>query len=107
MRFFSLLALLGYTNAFAPSSSARQATFLASTHISKEYTAGSGMTEHDIPLFIKNLSEDNFDESLEMLEALLNNECVGEVCEDYIGQLQDKAREIGKEIPPGYGSLHH
>ena len=109
MRSFSraVLGLLGCAHGFAPLATVRQPTQLYNTHISKDYTAGSGMTEHEIPLFIKNLSKDNFDESLEMLEALLNNECVGDICEDYVGQLQEKAKEIGKEIPKGFGSLHH
>lgn len=110
MRFFSLavLGLLSCAHGFAPLAVIRQPTTqLYETHIRKDYTVGSGMTEHEIPLFIKNLTVDNFEESLEMLEALLNNECVGDICEDYVGQLQDKAQELGKEIPKGYGALHH
>ena len=48
---------------------------------------------------IENLTADNFDESLEMLEPLLINECVGEICDDYMGMIFTKAENIGKMTP--------
>lgn len=69
--------------------------------------AGSGMNVNDIDLFIDNLNEENFVKSLEMLEPLLINECVGDVCDDYVGQVIAKADEIGKKVPKGYANTHH
>ena len=82
-------------------------TCLQETHISKGFTADSGMTVDNIPLYIENLSVDNFEESLEMFEALLTNECVGDVCDDYVSQLKEKAASIGKELPQGFAGSHH
>ena len=73
----------------------------------KSYTAGSGMNDDTLPSMIKHLSTDNFDESLEMMEPLLLNECVGEECELFMSQLQDKAAELGMTIPKGYAATHH
>jgi hypothetical protein len=73
----------------------------------KDYTAGSGMNDDTIPVFIKNLSKDNFEASLEMLEPLLMNECIGDECEFYLGELHAKASEIGVKIPDGYAPSHH
>lgn len=101
------------SDAFTPASTITQhrrpVSFLknSETHMDKSYTAGSGMNDDTIPVLIKNLSKDNFDESLEMLEPLLLNECVGDECELFLGQLQDKASEIGMEIPSGYAPTHH
>jgi len=112
-QFALLLLAVGGAQAFAPSptfvSRTRTAalSMTAETHISKDFAAGSGMNEHDIPILIKNLSKENFEESLEMLEPLLTVECVGDICDDYISQLKDKASEIGMEIPAGYASTHH
>lgn len=77
------------------------------THIDKAFTADSGMSVDNIPLYIENLSKENFDESLEMFEALLTNECVGDVCDDYVGQLQEKATSIGMKLPKGFAGSHH
>ena len=111
MRCFTLflLAAIGHAAAFStpPSSFARTKALAMSTHMDKSYTAGSGMTEHDIALFIENLTPENFEESLEMLEPLLTNECVGEVCDDYVGRLEEKAAAIGKTVPKGYAATHH
>ena len=79
MRFFVSASLVAHAAAFSPALVARPQTALPSTHIDKSYTASSGMTEHDIALFIENLSPENFEESLEMLEPLLTNECVGDM----------------------------
>ena len=112
MRSFTLILLsaaIGHVAAFStpPSSFARSKALAMSTHMDKDYTAGSGMTEHEIGLFIDNLTAENFDESLEMLEPLLTNECVGEVCDDYVGRLKEKADKIGKTVPKGYAATHH
>ena len=113
MRFtIFFLATIGFAEAFvsSPSFITRAAPALsmsASKHMDKSYTVGSGMTEHDIQFFIEKMSTENFEETLEMLEPLLTNECVGEVCEDYIGQLQDKAKSLGKKIPANYAPTHH
>jgi len=101
------LAFLGSAQAFSPAFTARPTTFLLESHIEKGFTADSGMNVENIPLYIDNLNTDNFEESLEMFEALLTNECVGDSCEDYIGQLADKAKSIGKELPKGFASKHH
>jgi hypothetical protein len=76
-------------------------------HIDKGFTTGSGMNEHDIPLLIKNLTKDNFEASLEMLEPLLTNECVGEMCDDYMGEIEEKAHGLGMRVPVGYAPGHH
>ena len=79
----------------------------ADSHQAKDFTAGSGVDVDHIPMLIKNLSTDNFEESLEMLEPLLTNECVGDVCDDFMSELKDKAAAIGKEIPAGFAPSHH
>lgn len=110
MRFSSLvsLAVIGHAAAFStPASFWRAKALSMSTHMDKDYTAGSGMTEHDISVFIENLTAENFEESLEMLEPLLTNECVGDVCDDFVAQLNDKAESIGKKVPDGYAATHH
>ena len=109
MRFFAVLSLsLGCASAFTTQlSSARWSPSIAMTQIDKDYTVGSGMTERDIPLFINNLTIENFEESIAMLEPLLTNECVGDMCDDYVGALQEKASALGKELPPGYAATHH
>jgi hypothetical protein len=73
----------------------------------KDFTAGSGMDVEHIPFLIDNLNEENFAESLAVLEPLLTNECVGDVCDDYMSQLKEKAESIGKQIPSGYAPSHH
>lgn len=73
----------------------------------REFTADSGMNVDSLPLYIDNLNVENFEESLEIFEAVFANECVGDTCEDYINQLQEKAKAIGKELPPGFGAKHH
>ena len=106
MRFFAFLfvAAFGSANAFTTTTDLAMSS---GTHMDKQYTVGSGMTEHEIPLFIQKMTIDNFEETLEMLEPLLTNECVGDICDDYVGELEDKAQEIGKSIPPGYAATHH
>lgn len=105
-----LTGLLGSSAAFTAQPLSRHPSVLSmtsETHMDKGYTVGSGMTEHEIPTLIDNLNQENFMESLEMLEPLLTNECVGDICDDYVGMLREKAQEIGKEIPPGYAASHH
>jgi hypothetical protein len=106
---FVIAALFASAQAFAPMiiTSHNTALFNSETHIDKSYTAGSGMNDDTLPFMIKNLSKDNFVESLEMMEPLLLNECVGEECELYMSQLQDKAAELGLKIPEGYAPTHH
>ena len=77
------------------------------THFDQGFTADSGLTVDNIPLFIDNLSVENFEESLEVAEVLLKNECVGDVCDDYVSQFQEKAESLGKTLPKGFGSMHH
>lgn len=105
------LAVMGSAEAFvnSPSFITRDPSLTMSsvTHMDKTYTVGSGMTEHDIQFFIEKMSPENFEETLEMLEPLLTNECVGDICEDYVGQLQDKAASIGKKVPDNYAPTHH
>mmetsp|Transcript_35573 Transcript_35573/g.101302 ORF Transcript_35573/g.101302 Transcript_35573/m.101302 type:complete len:115 (+) Transcript_35573:89-433(+) len=114
MRFATLfLAAIASTEAFAPvffTRSSGRTAFVSSmrSHIDKDFTADSGMNIATLPVYIDNLDVDNFEESLEMFEALLANECVGDdICEDYVSQLADKAKSIGKDLPPGFGSKHH
>ena len=113
MRFstLALLAAIDHAAAFSisPSSFTRAKALAMSTdiHMNKDYTVSAGMTEHEIPLFIQKLSPDNFEASLEMLEPLLTNECVGDICDDYLSQLKEKAASIGKELPQGYAATHH
>ncbi|KAG7369573.1 hypothetical protein IV203_027319 [Nitzschia inconspicua] len=111
MRFFVLVATSFLAaDAFSPACQRPFATTLqmtSETHINRDYTAGSGMNDNSIPVLIKNLNKDNFEESLEMLEPLLMNECVGEECELFMGQLNDKATEIGMKVPDGYAPSHH
>jgi len=106
----SLLLIAASAEAFlapVPSFVKPQLCMTSETHISGGFQADSGMTVNDIPLFIKNLSADNFDESLEMLEPLLVNECVGDQCELFMEDLKAKCKEIGKELPAGYAPSHH
>jgi hypothetical protein len=111
MRSFLLFAMaLLAAEAFAPASQRPVTTSLkmtSETHINRDFTAGSGMNDDTIPFLIKNLSKDNFKESLEMLEPLLMNECVGDECELFMQQLKDKVTEIGMKIPDGYAPSHH
>lgn len=102
----TLLVILGSAQAFTPAFNTRPVTFLSS-HIDKGFTADSGMTVDNLPLYIDNLNKENFMESLEMFEALLANECVGDSCADYVSQLADKASSIGMKLPKGFGSKHH
>jgi hypothetical protein len=57
--------------------------------------------------FIDNLTVDNFVETLEMMEPLLLNECVGPECDVHLDRLRSKCQEIGKELPEGYAPTHH
>ena len=101
-----LFAFVASAGAFTAQPQARPLTSLASS-MDKSYTVSSGMTEHEIPFYIDNLTQENFAATLEMLEPLLTNECVGEICEDYLAQLQDKAEQLGQKLPAGYGATHH
>ena len=65
-------------------------------------TAASGANVHDIPSLIEHLTAENFEESLELLEPLLMNECVGEECKDYVGEMEAKAEKLGKTVPDTY-----
>ena len=69
--------------------------------------ADSSLDVHNLPMLIDNLAPDNFDASLELIETLIVNECVGQECEDYLGQLKDKCQEIGKTLPEGFAPTHH
>ncbi|KAL3915893.1 MAG: hypothetical protein SGARI_008084 [Bacillariaceae sp.] len=107
---FLIASLFASSQAFAPmtaSTSRNTALFNADSHIDKSFTAGSGMDVDTIPVLIKNLNEDNFAESLEMMEPLLMNECVGDECDIFLSQVQDKADDLGMKIPKGYAPTHH
>jgi len=101
-----LLLLVASVNAFSPSLR-RSPAFAAQMSSMSEFFADSGLTVDAIPMYIDNLDVDNFEASLEMLEPLLTNECVGDQCDVFVDELKDKAAEIGKEIPEGYGRFHH
>ena len=71
------------------------------------HMADSSLDVHNLRTLIDNLAPDNFDKSLPLMETLLVNECVGQECEDYLGQLKDKCQEIGKTLPEGFAPTHH
>jgi len=71
------------------------------------FVAGSGMNEHHIRILIENLSPENFAESLEVMEPLLTNECVGHECDLYMDMLHQKSSSIGMQVPQGYAPTHH
>jgi len=93
----------GPAAAFVGSSSSS----LKMTKMDKGFTADSGLTVEMIPMYIENLNEENFDESLGMLEPLLTNECVGDKCDTFMEDLKAKAASIGKSLPEGYAPSHH
>lgn len=65
------------------------------------------MESAHLPFMIEKLTKENFDESIEMMEALLTNECVGDECDIAMGLLKEKCKEIGMELPPDYAPTHH
>ena len=99
--------LVGCSNAFTGLAVPKVATRLqvSNTHIDRSFTADSGMTVDQISFFIKNLNHDNFDETLEMLEPLLMNECRGDTCGLFLEDIKLIANELGKQIPEGYATL--
>ena len=100
-----LLATSMSTLAFVPSTSvfaARSLSVLPMTSEDNFATAASGANIHDIPSLIEHLATDNFEESLVLLEPLLMNECVGEECKDYVGEVEAKAKKLGKTVPDTY-----
>ena len=98
-----LLATTTSTLAFAPCAPFTPRFSFGQPMTSEAFeTASSGVNVDDIPSIIENLTAENFDESLEVLEPLLMNECVGEVCMDYIGDVEAKAEKMGKAIPDSY-----
>ena len=94
-------------SAFAPAVPVGRNSVTLSSHVEKGFTADSGMNVDNIPLYIDNLNVDNFEESLEMFEALLTNECVGDVCDTYVHELSEKAESIGMKLPKGFAGSHH
>ena len=109
MRFIAFLALVASSQAFAPMTIQSRSTklFSSDSHIDKSYTAGSGMDIDTLPFMISHLNEDNFVESLEMMEPLLMNECVGEECDILLEHIRNKAEDLGMEVPEGYAPNHH
>lgn len=105
----TLAFLAATTQAFVPGTRPSTPTFCMSsnTHISKDFTADSGMNEAAIPVLIDNLNQENFLESLEMLEPLMTNECVGEVCDLYMGDLEEKCEKVGMDLPKDFPRTHH
>ena len=73
----------------------------------KAQMADSSLDIHNLRPLIDNLAADNFEKSLELIEPLLVNECTGQECEDYLGQLQAKCKEIGLSLPAGFAPSHH
>lgn len=71
------------------------------------HMADSSLDVHNLRTLIDKLAPDNFDASLELIETLLVNECVGQECEDYMGDLQEKCKEIGMSLPEGFAPTHH
>ena len=76
----------------------------AEGHFSKEYTASSGVTVDQIPGMIEHLTIENMEESLDLLEPLLTNECVGDVCEDFLDEIEHKMEDMGEHLPQDYAS---
>ena len=113
MRYTIIALLLGAASSFSPAltllggSRATISLRNSDTHVEGEFTADSGMNVDSLPLYIDNLSVENFEESLENFEALFTNEGVGDAWEDFSNQLKDKAKAIGKELPPAFGANHH
>ncbi|KAL3895385.1 MAG: hypothetical protein SGARI_007465, partial [Bacillariaceae sp.] len=99
MRITAFLALLASSQAFMTSPSQKTTTALKSSesHIDKGYTASSGMDIDTLPFMISMLDEDNFVESLEMMEPLLMNECVGSECDIFLECIQDRAEDLGQK----------
>lgn len=110
MRFTFLLSLVAGTQAIVTQPFVAKSTVPATTfrvsHIDADFTASSGMNEDAMPSLIDHLNEENFVESLEMMEPLFMNECVGKEYETFMSQLESKCNEIGKDIPPGYAPHH-
>jgi len=77
------------------------------TKMPSTFVAGSGMNGRHISILIDNLSPENFAESLEVMEPLLTNECVGKECDLYMEMLHQKSSSIGMQVPEGYAPTHH
>jgi hypothetical protein len=109
MRAIFLTSLLVAAQAFQAPVCYKMSTALRSsdTHIDPQFTAGSGMDVDALPMFIDNLNQENFLESLEMMEPLFTNECVGDECDLLLGKLEEKCDKIGKKLPEGYAATHH
>ena len=114
MRYTIIALLLGAASSFSPAltrlgGSRATISLRNSDTPERDFTADSGMNVDSLKfkLYIDNLNVENFEESLEMFEALFTNECVGDAYEDFINQLKDKAKAIGKELPPAFGANHH
>ena len=107
LKLLFVASIAGSASAFAPIAVPRTPTVLLSSQVEKGFTADSGMNVDNIPLYIDNLNVDNFQESLEMFEALLTNECVGDVCDTYVHELEEKAQSIGMKLPKGFAGSHH
>jgi len=106
--FIAIVALAARSaDSFAATSQRRAAFGLHMTAMDSSFTADSGLTADQIPMFIENLNAENFEESIKMLEPLLVNECVGDKCDLFLQELRDKAAAIGKELPAGYAPSHH
>jgi len=109
MRTFAFLfALVASAQAFTHQALVTQKTtlFNSETHIDPQYTVSEGMTHDTVPVFIDNLNQENFLESLEMMEPLLMNECVGKEYDEFMSQLETKCADVGKKVPKGYAKTH-
>jgi hypothetical protein len=95
---FLAASFLTGANAFIMPQVAKPAFYLAPLQCKQSggFTADSGLTVNNIPLFIDNLNPDNFEESLAMLEPLLTNECVGDQCDTFLEDVRAKAAAMGK-----------
>ena len=110
MRFHSILSLallpgaaLGFVT--PPAFGVKQVA--AAPLFDRKQMADSSLDVHNLRSLIDNLAPDNFEASLDLIEPLLVNECVGQECEDYLSQLKDKCEDIGVALPDGFAPSHH
>lgn len=118
MRLFALSialsALMGTANAFTTTnpSFVRPQTALKSTadnrpqhHMDEHFTPDGHVTAENIPAYIQHIDGENFDETLEILEPVLTEECEGVIQDIFMADLMIKAKKFGKKIPDDYGPL--
>ena len=111
MRFTFLALLFATASSFSPalthpSGSRTTVSLMNSDH---EGAGREKKIDESFPVYIKNLTVENYEDSLEKLETLFKStsESVGETYDDFVTQLRAKAKAIGKELPAGFGTKHH